>query len=89
MKFKPTGTTGHGSTYCEENFVNRSWYNEQALLYRKLFIPKISKWGNDKSDMQTDLEIEWKFLISKGPIPRSSASSIKKVHQYLAGSAAR
>jgi len=63
MKFLFSGATGCGSSYCEDNFIDKSWYNEHYLRYNKWFIPRLSMYLNNKSELIADLELEWRFAI--------------------------
>lgn len=63
MVFTFTGTTRHGSSFCKDNFNNRSWYNENHLRYKKLFIPRLNMFVINDSQLISELEIEWKYLI--------------------------
>jgi hypothetical protein len=68
MIFSFAGTTGHGSSYCEDNFIDKSWYNENCLKCKKQFTPRLSMYLINKSELITDLELHWRFTIYSGGV---------------------
>ena len=68
MIFSFSGTTGRGSSFCEDNFIDTSWYNENRLKCKKLFAPRLSMYLINASELITELELGWRFTIYSGSI---------------------
>ena len=63
MIFSFSGTAGRGSSYCEGNFIDTSWYNEDSLQSKKQFTPRLSMYLTNESELITELELNWRFTI--------------------------
>ena len=80
MVFTFTGTTGYVSSCCKDNFINPGWYNENYLTYKKLFVPRLNMFVINDSDLITELEIEWNYLICSGDVQAYNINASQKFY---------